>query len=130
MVFYESPHRIAATLEDCVASFGAPRRAAVLRELTKLHETSYRNSLGELSKLAATDSDFARGEIVLLVAAAPEAAASGDDGYGGELDRTLRVLLGELPLKQAAHCAARLTGARENEAYKRALDLKEKSPSQ
>jgi hypothetical protein len=45
-------------------------------------------------------------------------------GHGGALDRTLSVLLAALPLKQAAALAAKLTGARDNEAYKRALHLK------
>ncbi len=129
LVFYESPHRIAATLEDCAAVFGRERAAVVVRELTKLHETVYRKSLGALAAQAVVDADFTRGEIVLLVAGAPASAPAGDDGHGGELDRALAVLLAELPLKQAAHCAALLTGARENEAYKRALRLKERSDS-
>jgi 16S rRNA (cytidine1402-2'-O)-methyltransferase len=41
----------------------------------------------------------------------------------------LLVLLAELPLKQAAHLAAQISGARDNEAYKRALVLKEQSAS-
>jgi 16S rRNA (cytidine1402-2'-O)-methyltransferase len=54
------------------------------------------------------------------------AGAGGVDGHGGELDRVLGVLMSELPLKQAAGLAARLVaGVRDNEAYKRALRLKE-----
>lgn len=125
LVFYESPHRIAETLEDCVAAFGATRPAVVAREITKLHETLYRGTLGELGALAAADADLARGEIVLLVGGAPPSLeAGGDDGHGGALDRVLAVLLAELPLKQAAGLAAKLAGVRDNEAYKRALTLK------
>ena len=125
LVFYESPHRVLDTVEDCAAAFGAARAAVVAREITKLHETVYRGSLGELAARAAGDADFARGEIVLLVGGAPvEAEQGGDDGHGGALDRVLGVLLAELPLKQAAGLAARITGARDNEAYKRALGLK------
>jgi 16S rRNA (cytidine1402-2'-O)-methyltransferase len=132
LVFYESPHRVIETLEDCAAAFGAARPATVAREITKLHETTYRGTLSELAARAAADGDFVRGEIVLLVGGAPaqpnagEAGAgeSGADGHGGALDRVLKILLAELPLKQAAHLAAKIAQVRDNEAYKRALYLK------
>lgn len=123
LVIYESPHRVRETLEDCMAAFGAPRSAVVVREATKLHETTYRGSLQELSDTARADADFSRGEIVLLIGGAEPVEAP------SQLDQVLSVLLAELPLKQAAHLAARIVGARENEAYKRALFLKEQSAS-
>jgi 16S rRNA (cytidine1402-2'-O)-methyltransferase len=127
LVFYESPHRVAETLEDCVQAFGAERAASVVREATKLHEKVYRGTLRELLEIAGGDADFRRGEIVLLVGGAPAvvAADAGGDGHGGRLDSVLRALLAELPLKQAARLAARITAARDNEAYKRALYLKD-----
>jgi 16S rRNA (cytidine1402-2'-O)-methyltransferase len=127
LVFYESPHRVAETLADCALLLGSGRPATVAREITKLHETTYRGSLGELAEIAAAGADLARGEIVLVVhgATVPAAdAAGGADGHGGALDRVLEVLLAELPLKQAAALAAKLAGVRDNEAYKRALRLK------
>jgi len=132
LVFYESPHRVIETLEDCAAAFGAARPATVAREITKLYETTYRGTLSELAARAAADGDFIRGEIVLLLGGAPaqpsagEAGAgeSGADGHGGALDRVLKILLAELPLKQAAHLAAKIAQVRDNEAYKRALLLK------
>src|ERR1019366_8100583 len=45
LVFFEAPHRIAATLADLTQLFGAQRRAVVARELTKLHEAVYRGTL-------------------------------------------------------------------------------------
>jgi len=129
LVFYESPHRVVDTLADCTAEFGAERPATVAREITKLHETVYRGSLGELAAQAAADGDFSRGEIVLIVGGAPAETNPGEegtDGHGGALDRVLAVLLEELPLKQAARLAAKIVPARDNEAYKRALRLKEK----
>jgi 16S rRNA (cytidine1402-2'-O)-methyltransferase len=130
LVFYESPHRIIEVLRDCVVALGAGRPAAVVREATKLHETTYRGTLEELQQRAAADPDFARGEIVLVVAGAPPAAEAGADGHGGALDLTLKALLAELPLKQAARLAAQIVNARDNEAYKRALYLKQQSASQ
>ena len=47
LVIYESPHRVRETLEDCVTAFGETRAATVVREATKLHETTYRGSLRE-----------------------------------------------------------------------------------
>ena len=62
--------------------------------------------------------------MLVIAGAPPEAAAGGDDGHGGALDRVLKSLLAELPLKQAAQLAAQIAAARDNEAYKRALELK------
>jgi 16S rRNA (cytidine1402-2'-O)-methyltransferase len=126
LVFYESPHRVREALEDCSQTFGAERQAAVARELTKLHETLYRGRLSELVSRASAGPDFVRGEIVLVIAgASPAAQETGADGHGGALDRVLAPLLEELPLKQAAHLAARIASVRDNEAYKRALELKQ-----
>jgi 16S rRNA (cytidine1402-2'-O)-methyltransferase len=128
LVLYEAPHRVRETLEDCAAVFGDERSATVAREITKMHETTYRGSLGELKARAAADADFGRGEIVLVLAGAPPVPAGderGADGHDGALDHALKVLMAELPLKQAARLAAQLTAARDNEAYKRALHLKQ-----
>jgi 16S rRNA (cytidine1402-2'-O)-methyltransferase len=127
LVLYEAPHRVREALEDCAECFGAERPAVVARELTKLHETLYRGTLGELAARAGSEPDFERGEIVLMIAGASAAALAeaGADGHGGALDRVLAPLLEELPLKQAAHLAARIAQVRDNEAYKRALALKQ-----
>lgn len=130
LVIYESPHRVRETLEDCVSAFGEARAATVVREATKLHETTYRGSLRELFDKSSTDADFSRGEIVLLIGGASQAeSADGDSEAKSRLDKVLIALLAELPLKQAARLAAQITGARDNEAYKRALFLKEQSAS-
>jgi 16S rRNA (cytidine1402-2'-O)-methyltransferase len=130
LVIYESPHRVRETLEDCVSAFGEARGAAIVREATKLHETTYRGSLLDLWNSSKSDADVARGEIVLLIGGAPQTAALADDPEGkAGLDKVLITLLAELPLKQAARLAAQITGARDNEAYKRALILKQSSTS-
>ena len=65
LIFYEAPHRLAATLKDAFEILGE-REAVVARELTKLHEEIAR---GRLSELAArfSSAETARGEIVLIV---------------------------------------------------------------
>ena len=130
LVFYEAPHRAREMLEDCVTAFGEARSAALVREATKLHETTYRGSLIELLNKSREEADLSRGEIVLLIGGAP-AEQSGEEisEAKAQLDKALLTLMAELPLKQAAHLAAQITGSRENEAYKRALFLKEQSAS-
>jgi 16S rRNA (cytidine1402-2'-O)-methyltransferase len=99
--------------------FGAGRRAAVARELTKVFETVYRGTLSTLAAQARSDANFTRGEITVVVAGAPRAEAD----PRAQLDATLGVLLTELAPSKAAAIAARLTGARRNDAYARALEL-------
>jgi 16S rRNA (cytidine1402-2'-O)-methyltransferase len=128
LVFFEAPHRIAESLEDLAAGFGISRRAAVARELTKVFETVYRGTLGELEKQARSDANFTRGEITVVIEGAPRADA--DAAPRAQLDATLIVLLSELAPSKAAQLAARLTGAKRNDAYARALELSkgEKQP--
>ncbi|MDX6738476.1 16S rRNA (cytidine(1402)-2'-O)-methyltransferase [Actinocorallia sp. A-T 12471] len=68
MVFFEAPHRLAAALAALAEAFGADRRAAVCRELTKTYEETRRGGLGELAGWAA---DGVKGEITVVVAGAP-----------------------------------------------------------
>jgi len=66
-VLFEAPGRLAATLADLVAACGPDRRAAVCRELTKIHEEVRRGSLTELAAAAAGGEIVARGEVVIVV---------------------------------------------------------------
>jgi 16S rRNA (cytidine1402-2'-O)-methyltransferase len=114
LVFFEAPHRIVAALTDIATVLGPERAAVVARELTKAHETVYRGTLGELAARAATEANFARGEITLVVHGAPAAAAGVDERL---LHRTIAVLSKELPPGRAAAVAAQLTGATRAAAY-------------
>ena len=114
LVFFEAPHRIEATLADLAAEFGAERQAVVARELTKVHETLYRGTLGELAARAPHEENFARGELTLVVSGAATTAAAVD---GAQLRRTMEILLRELPPGRAAATAALLTGATRAAAY-------------
>jgi len=115
LVFFEAPHRIAATLGDLAAEFGAERRAVVARELTKAHETLYRGTLAQLAARAAAEANFSRGEITLVVEGAAPAAAAATDS--AELRRVVDILGRELPPGRAAALAAALTGATRAAAY-------------
>ncbi len=120
LVFYESVHRLAETLQDMRAAFGPDRRAVVARELTKLHESLHGGTLGELAEWAATDPRAAVGEVVVVVAGAAGAPSELSEQ---EARRVLQVLLAELPLKQAVRLATRLTGRKRGELYRLALSL-------
>jgi 16S rRNA (cytidine1402-2'-O)-methyltransferase len=73
LVFFESPHRIAAALDDAVAAFGPDRPAALCRELTKTYEEIRRASLSELA--ASVGAEPPRGEITVVVGGAEAAKA-------------------------------------------------------
>jgi 16S rRNA (cytidine1402-2'-O)-methyltransferase len=120
LVFFEAPHRILAMLEDLADVFGAERRAAVARELTKVHETIYRGTLAQLVERARTEENFQRGEITLVIDGAIASAAQADEQL---IRKTLEVLLRELPPGKAASLAAQLTGAKRSEAYAVALRM-------
>jgi 16S rRNA (cytidine1402-2'-O)-methyltransferase len=122
LVFFEAPHRIAATLADMAHVFGDERRAVIARELTKLHETIYRGTLGELCARAGEDADMARGEITVIVAGTEKQADS--EGDQALLVRALQLLLPELPPARAAAIAAQLAGCKRSDAYERALRMR------
>jgi 16S rRNA (cytidine1402-2'-O)-methyltransferase len=121
LVFYEAPHRIVESIEDMVNILGGMRRITIARELTKTFETFHRCLLSDAKAWLEHDINQQRGEFVLLVEAAPlkeEMAISQD------AERHLKVLLAELPLKQAVKLAVEITGAKKNELYQLALTLK------
>jgi 16S rRNA (cytidine1402-2'-O)-methyltransferase len=121
MVFFEAGNRLAALLEDAAEVLGPEREAVVARELTKLHETLYRGTLGELAGRLAADADASRGEVVVVIAGhGSELAGEGDEVA---LAALLPVLLEELPPSRAVRIAVRLTGVPRRRAYELALRL-------
>ena len=120
LVFYESVHRLKESLEDMAAALGPKRRAVLARELTKLHEGVRDASLKELVGWAGSDPAAAKGEVVVMVAGAAAAESAALDA---EAERVLKLLLAELPVKQAAALAAGITGLNKNPLYQRALEL-------
>lgn len=118
LIFYEAPHRILETLQDMAQVFGAEREVVMARELTKTFETIKGDKVGELAQWVAGDSNQQRGEIVLLVHGAPKPENA---AMTPEQMRMMRVLLDELPVKQAAALGAKLTGLKKNFLYDWAL---------
>ena len=120
LVFYEAVHRLRASLADMAGIFGAERPAAVARELTKLHETVRDGKLSELVAWLHANDATLKGEIVVLVAGAPD---SRSQVMHLDPERLLRILMEELPVKQAVNLAARICGAKRNRLYERALEI-------
>jgi 16S rRNA (cytidine1402-2'-O)-methyltransferase len=123
LVFYEAVHRIGEMLADLAAVLGAGRRACVLREMTKLHESAYIGTLAEIASQRVQDAGGDRGEFTLVVAGAVVAAPADE-----ELARVVAILAAELPPTQAAALAARITGGERRAAYRLALESRGPTP--
>ena len=117
LIFYEAPHRVLACLRDMVVVFGAERQVVMARELTKTFETIKRATVAELADWVEADHNQQKGECVLLVRGADKIAGSDTEGY-----RVFDILAAELPLKQAAALAAKITGGKKNQLYQYGLD--------
>ena len=122
IIFYESTHRIAASLEDMTNVFGKDRHAVLARELTKTFETLRGDKLGALCEWVNNDANQQKGEVVVLVRGAE---ALPQEEARVEVEKVLRVLLEELPVKQAAQLAAKITGGKKNALYQLALEMKQ-----
>ncbi|WP_163272427.1 16S rRNA (cytidine(1402)-2'-O)-methyltransferase [Chelativorans alearense] len=119
LVFFESPRRLAASLEAMERVLGK-RQAAVARELTKAFEEVRRGTLDALAAHYA-EAGAPKGEVVVCVAPPGEAGPADAE----ETDRLLLALAAEMPAAKAAGEAARMTGGRKSELYQRLLELKE-----
>ncbi len=115
LLFYESPHRLAAALADCIEILG-DRRAAAIRELTKLHEEAVRGRLSEIAAHFAAVPP--KGEFVLAI------DRSGDDdprpvAVSGELETLVTAYeTAGLDRRSAMKKAARELGISRSEAYR------------
>ena len=133
-VIFEAPHRIealAAAMGEVLGatdgSGGEPRRLTVCRELTKQFEQVATMPVAAFAGWLAQDANHRRGEFVLVLHAA-RAQPVDADALPPDAERTLRVLLRELPLKQAAALAAELCGLPRKRLYAQALAWRADAP--
>tara|TARA_B100002003_G_scaffold81964_1_gene76454 strand:- start:82 stop:996 length:915 start_codon:yes stop_codon:yes gene_type:complete len=124
LVFYESPHRIMESVRDIADVLGSDREIVLGREITKTFETFYSGSVADVLAELERDPHGNRGEFVVMVRGAAAQAGS-EETATMDVDRMLRVLLAELPVKKVAKMASELTGLSKNELYQRALALKD-----
>lgn len=124
LIFYESPHRVLACLEDMRSVFGGERVVGVARELTKTYETIKVDSLDALLAWMGADSNQQRGEFVLIV----QGAEKNDEAtLDADALKVLKVLLEELPVSQAASLTAKITGLKKKILYQAALEMDARS---
>jgi 16S rRNA (cytidine1402-2'-O)-methyltransferase len=112
MILYEAVHRVAETLAALREAFGADRRAAIARELTKTHEQVATGTLAELAERLDASVPLL-GEFVIVVAGA--AAAAPDES---EARRVYALLVAELPPDKALKLTAAVTGVSRNVLYR------------
>jgi len=118
LIFFESPRRLADTLEAMTEVLGT-RQAAIGRELTKAFEEIRTGTLAELAAHYA-EADTPKGEVVICVAPPEERTETVED-----IDKLLVSLAKEMPASKAAAEAARMTGQQKPVLYRRLLELKE-----
>lgn len=122
LVFYVSVHRLQEDLQIASDVLGHGRQACLARELTKKFETIYYGSLGELLAQTTNTPEMQKGELVLVVAGAPE--SDQDQPVTVSLNELLRELLPRMSLKDAVDVVVRLSGQRRNKVYQAAQALK------
>ena len=117
MIFYEAPHKLLNTLGDMLKYFGN-RKIAVVRELTKLHESVMHTTLEEA--IAHYSENDPRGEFVLIVSGADEV----QENYTIEdaVKIALKLIDDGMSTSSAAKEAAAITGQKKGEIYKRVLN--------
>lgn len=120
LIFYESPQRLAAALDDMCAVLGDARIAAVGRELTKLYEEMRTGTLFELAA-AYQKEETPKGEIVILVGPGSEAAPPSQ----ADLDEALRQALESMSVRDAAAQVSAALNLKKSLVYQRALALAE-----
>jgi len=120
LVFYESVHRIGASVADMAAAFGDDRLAFIGRELTKMHEQCVQETLATLRQRITDGEITGKGEFVVVVAGSKTPSES-----PFEVDRLLRALQPHMAAKDAAKVAAEATGLKRNSLYNRLLQLKQ-----
>lgn len=123
VVMFETPHRIAATLLDMQTLFPG-RRLMLGREISKTFETFLSGTADELAARLQADSNQSRGEMVLVLHPAAQREA---DGLPPEAQQVMKILAAELPTKQAAELAAKISGANKKALYDLALEWKKTS---
>jgi 16S rRNA (cytidine1402-2'-O)-methyltransferase len=120
LIFYESPHRILASLEDMATVFGADRHLVFAREISKTFETFLRGTITEVVTEITADPNQQRGEMVIMLRGYQK--PEDQTGPSAAAQKIVILLLeDDLPLKQAVALAAKISGEKKNALYDWAL---------
>lgn len=115
MVFYEAPHKLKATLADMYSVLG-DRNIALVREMTKIHETVIRTTLGEAVKRYETETP--RGEFVLIIEGKEGTAQSESEDSIDAVALARELMEKGFSASEAAKQAARQSGTKKGDIYK------------
>lgn len=118
VILYESTHRLVESLQDIAAVYGEEHHMVLAKELTKTFEQFIPGSVLEIQKKLIAEPVLCKGEFVLIIPAKSETKDSHEE------EHLLRILLNEVPLKQAVSIACQLTKGNKNDLYELALTLK------
>ena len=122
MVFYEAPHKLLSTLKDMNSVFG-DRNIVVVKELTKIHETSWRGTLSEAVKYHTENPP--KGEYVLVLEGEQVEKEEMRDPMEEAVSIAKELIEKGKPASMAAKEAAKLTGQTKGEVYKRLMEEEE-----
>ena len=121
MIFYESVHRLLATITTMRQIFGEDRKGVVCKEVTKLHENFIGNTLSEIEAFIRDNPTKIKGEFVLVIDGVKHNKGLTDFD---QVDTILMELLSEISIKKAVKVCRIITGYSRNDIYNRALKIK------
>lgn len=119
LIFYESTHRILECIDDLADCYGQDCEIVLVKELTKTYERFVSGTALEVKNWLLADDGHIKGEFVLII---PPQKSPLEQGFN---EKILKILLHELPLKQAVAITCKITEANKNEVYEAALKLKD-----
>ncbi len=120
VIFYESTHRIVESMKDVDSVYGDSANLVLAREITKTFETFLMGTAAEILSRFSDDPNQLKGEFVVMLDCQTESDTESKDA---ENRRILSLLLEDLPVKQAAQLAAKITGEKKNALYQIALEM-------
>ena len=112
-IFFESPHRIIKSFKVMEQILDSKRKLSIARELTKMHETILRGTIGEVSSFVEKDPNLTRGEIVLIF----EGTDNNFSDFDEKLDELFNSLKKEVSLKKFSKVFSRITNFSAKEIY-------------
>lgn len=118
LIFYDVKHRIIDSLKDIKDVFGSQRYVVLVKELSKIWESIYGSSVGELLSWVQEDKTRIQGEIVLIVSG----HRSKNNQLSAKMLYAMQLLSAELPVKKAAILVGYMYGAKKNMLYKKYLN--------
>ena len=112
-IFFESPHRIIKSFKVMEQILDNRRKISIARELTKMHETILRGTIGEVASFVEKDPNLTRGEIVLIF----EGTDNNFSDFDEKLDELFNSLKKEVSLKKFSKVFSRITNFSAKEIY-------------